>query len=303
MEVSHVKAFLAVAEELHFGRAAQRLHMAQPPLSRLVQQLEKDLGTRLFERTTRRVRLTAAGEALLGPAHAILDDLRLARVAVRAAGKGEVGRVRVGFAGPSSHMLIGNLARRVREQHPGIELVLHSVTYATEALSQLMDGSLDLAIVRWNSAPAGIASRVIQNERYVVAVAEDHRLATREGVLMSDLRDEPFITLPAHPGSSLRDALIRLSHKAGFAPDIIQVAPDSWTIMALVAAGVGVTLSVDSVIAHVPRDRLSVLPLMEPVAPVQARLAWRASEVSPALRLVLNASETALPTPYPETDN
>lgn len=301
MELSHIRAFLAVAEELHFGRAAERLHMAQPPLSRLIQQLERDLGAQLFERTTRSVRLTAAGEALIAPATEILDGIRVARAVVKAAGKGEVGRVRVGFAGPSSHMLIGQLARLVREKHPGIELSLRSVTFAAEGLSQVMDGSLDLAIVRWSVAPPGIASRVILNEHYVLAVPKDHRLAGRDRVSMAELRDEPFIALPADPGSSLRDAFIRKCHEAGFAPDIVQVAPDSWTIMALVAAGVGVTFTFDTVVAHVPRDGIAVIPLEEGVAAVQARLAWRDGDVSPAVRQVLEASEVALPTPS-ETD-
>lgn len=297
MELSHVRAFLAVAEELHFGRAAERLHIAQPPLSRLIQQLERDLGTQLFERTTRSVRLTPAGEALIAPATEILDGFRVAKAAVNAAGKGEIGRVRVGFAGPSSHMLIGKLARLVREKHPGIELGLRSVTYAAEGLSQVMDGVLDLAMVRWRVAPPGIASRVILNEHYVLVVPEDHRLACRKMVSMAELRDEQFVALPADPASSLRDSFIRKCHEAGFAPDIVQVAPDSWTVMALVAAGVGVTYSYDSVVVHIPREGIAVIPLEEGVAAVHARLAWRSGGVSPALLRVLEVSEVALPTP------
>ncbi|WP_116040363.1 LysR substrate-binding domain-containing protein [Amycolatopsis palatopharyngis] len=297
MELQQLRAFLAVAEELHFGRAAERLHIAQPPLSRIIQQLERDLGTRLFDRTTRTVRLTSAGEALVLPARDILDGCRVARASVKAAGLGETGRVRVGFAGPSSHMLIGRLARLVRRQHPGIELNLRSVTYGYEALAQVIEGSMDLAIVRWNSAPPGIASRIVQEEHYVLVVPTAHPLADRDIVSVAELRDEPFIALPADPGSSVRDAFISSCYQAGFAPDIVQVAPDSWTVMALVAAGVGVTFSIDTAVENVPDAGLRMVRLVEGVEPSYARLAWRDNDESPALREVLKASETALPVP------
>jgi DNA-binding transcriptional LysR family regulator len=297
MELHQLRAFLAVAEELHFGRAAERLHMAQPPLSRTIQQLERELGTRLFDRTTRTVRLTAAGEALVTPARDVLDGCRVAEVAVKAAGVGETGRVRVGFAGPSSHMLVGRLARLVRRQQPGIELSLRSVTYGYEALAHVIEGSMDLALVRWSAAPPGIASRVVQEEHYVLVVPSEHPLAGRDMVGVADLRQESFVALPADPGSSVRDAFIRSCYEAGFAPNIVQVAPDSWTVMALVAAGVGVTFSIDTAVEHIPSDGISVVPLREGVEPTYARLAWREDDDSPALREVLRASEAALPTP------
>lgn len=299
MEFQQLRAFLAVAEEAHFGRAAKRLHMAQPPLSRTIRALERELGTRLFDRTTRTVRLTSAGEALIVPARDIFDGCRIAEAAVHAAGKGETGRIRIGFAGPSSHVLIGRLARRVRRESPGIELSLRSVTYADEGLAQVMDGALDLAIVRWGTAPSGIAARVVQEEHYVLAVPADHPLAGAEIVSVADLRDEAFITLPADSGSSIRDALITSCYQAGFAPDIVQVAPDTWTAMALVSAGVGITISVDSAVEQIPGDGLSVVRLLEGIAPTYARLAWRENDDNPALRTVLCASEAVLPTPPP----
>lgn len=297
MELHQVRAFLAVAEELHFGRAATRLHMAQPPLSRTIRQLERELGAQLFERTTRSVRMTPAGEALIAPAHAVLQSCRTAARAVRAAVEGETGQVRLAFAGPSSHMLIGTLARRVRAEHPGIELKLHSVTYASEGLRQVVEGSLDLAIVRWDIAPEGIASRVLALERNVIAVPSDHPLAGRGQVSLAELRDEAWVSLPADPGSHLQTSFLRQCQAAGYAPRIVQAAPDSWTIMALVAAGAGITFTLDTVAEHIPKDGLVVLPLREPLPPVEARLAWRAQDTGAALRHVLRVSETALPTP------
>lgn len=297
MELHQVRAFLAVAEELHFGRAATRLHMAQPPLSRTIRQLERGLGAQLFERTTRSVRLTSAGEALIAPAHAVLQSFQTAARAVQAAVEGETGQVRLAFAGPSSHMLIGTLARRVRAEHPGIELKLHSVTYASQGLQQVQEGALDLAIVRWDIAPEGIESRVLALERNVIVVPSDHALGGRVEVSLAELRDEAWVSLPGDPGSHLHTSFLRHCQAAGYAPRIVQAAPDSWTIMALVAAGAGITFTLDTVVEHIPKDGLVVLPLREPLPPVEARLAWRAHDSSAVLRHVLRVSETALPTP------
>ncbi|AII06735.1 MULTISPECIES: LysR family transcriptional regulator [Rhodococcus] len=297
MEISQITAFLAVAEELHFGRAAQRLHSAQPPLSRTIRQLEKQLGATLFERNTRNVRLTPAGEALLGPAREILDACRLAEIAVAAAGRGQVGRVRIGFAGVSSHLLIGRWAKLVRHTHPGIEFVLDSSAFASEALNKLLDGTLDIGLVRWIFTPPGIASRVILNEDFVVAVPTDHALAGRDSVRIEELATEPWVTLPADPGSALRDSLQRAAHDAGFTPRIVQSAPDSMALMALVSAEVGCALTVSSVAENVNNPDVVFLPLVGGPSTLQLRIAWRADDDSAALREVLRLSEEALPTP------
>ncbi|BAH52504.1 LysR family transcriptional regulator [Rhodococcus opacus] len=297
MEISQITAFLAVAEELHFGRAAQRLHSAQPPLSRTIRQLEKQLGATLFDRNTRNVRLTSAGEALLGPAREILDACRLAEIAVAAAGRGQVGRVRIGFSGVSSHLLIGRWAKLVRHTHPGIEFVLHSSAFASEALNKLLDGTLDIGLARWIFTPPGIASRVILNEDFVVAVPADHPLAVSDGVRIAELATEPWVALPADPGSALRDSLQRAAHDAGFTPRIVQSAPDSMALMALVSAEVGCALTVSSVSENVNNPDVAFLPLVGGPSPLQLRMAWRADDDSAALREVLRLSEEALPTP------
>ncbi|CAG7590681.1 LysR family transcriptional regulator [Rhodococcus opacus] len=297
MEISQITAFLAVAEELHFGRAAQRLHSAQPPLSRTIRRLEKQLGATLFERNTRNVRLTSAGEALLGPAREILDACRLAEIAVAAAGRGQVGRVRIGFAGVSSHLLIGRWAKLVRHTHPGIEFVLDSSAFASEALNKLLDGTLDIGLVRWIFTPPGIASRVILNEDFVVALPTDHPLAGRDGVRIEELATEPWVTLPADPGSALRDSLQRAAHDAGFTPRIVQSAPDSMALMALVSAEVGCALTVSSVAENVNNPDVVFLPLLGGPSTLQLRIAWRADDDNAALREVLRLSEEALPTP------
>jgi DNA-binding transcriptional LysR family regulator len=297
MTPQELEAFLAVAEELHFGRAAERLHIAQPPLSRTIRQLEHDVGSALFQRTTRRVRLTSAGEALVEPARQVLESLRSARLAVQSAGRGEIGRVSLGFAGPASHLLVAALGRRVREAHPGIELNLRSTTYGPGALRAVIDGDLDLAIVRWAEAPRGVESRIVSEEHYVLVVPDDHRLVGRVLVSMADCRDEAFVALPGDPGSWVHDAFIRAANDAGFSPNIVQRAPESWTAMALVAAGVGITFSVDAAVQNVVQRGIAVVPLREGRQPTYSRLVWRANAENPALHAVVRASRDVLPTP------
>jgi DNA-binding transcriptional LysR family regulator len=299
VELHQIRAFLAVAEELHFGRAAKKLHMAQPPLSRAIQRLEHELNAPLFVRSTRTVQLTPAGEALLAPARDILDACRRSAVAVASVGKGETGLVRMAFAGVSSHVMVGKLAKRVRETHPGIEIQLYSSNFALPAMDKVIGGAMEVGLGRWNFIPASLDSRVVANERLVIALHEDHALSQRPSLLMSDLDGQPFVTLPRHPGAILHDFLHRLANGAGYAPEIVQVAPDSQTLMALVAAEIGVALTVSSVPENFQYPGVVFLPLDDPAEPIQLRLVWRKDNSSPALREVLRLSETVLPNPGP----
>ncbi|TQL19648.1 DNA-binding transcriptional LysR family regulator [Streptomyces sp. SLBN-134] len=296
VELRYLTAFVAVAEELHFGRAARRLQMAQPPLSQQIRQLEKELGVQLFERNTRSVRLTSAGDSFLGPVRTVLRDLDLATRAVKAAGRGEFGRVTVGFAGASSHEALPLLTRAVRASHPGIELVLAGQTYANTALARVAEGTLDLGFVRLPARRPGVRTRVIYEEELICALPSDHRLARQERIALADLAQEPFVTFPSNAGSSLRDAMTEACEKAGVVPRVTQEAPDSHTILALVAAGVGVTLTLTSV-QHVQGTGLVYRPLDGDPVRLHAALAWRADNPSAALRTVLAVAEEALPTP------
>nr|WTB34445.1 LysR family transcriptional regulator [Streptomyces sp. NBC_00830] len=296
MELRHLSAFIAVAEELHFGRAAKRLQMAQPPLSQQIRQLEKELGVQLFERNTRSVRLTSAGESFLQPVRTVLDDLDTAVRAARAAGRGEYGRVTIGFAGASSHETLPLLTRAVRAAHPALELVMKGQTYADVALAGVADGSLDLGFVRLPVTRPGVQYRVIDEEELVCALPSDHPLARLERVPIEVLAQEHFVSFPANTGSTVRDATVGACEAAGFNPRVVQEAPDSYTILALVAAGVGVTLTVTSC-QHIQQNGLVYRPLAGPPIRLQAALAWRTDNPSAALRSVLAVAGSALPTP------
>jgi DNA-binding transcriptional LysR family regulator len=296
VDLIQLQVFCVVAEELHFGRAAGRLHLAQPYLSRTIRALEADLGTPLFERTTRRVELTPAGRALLEPAAAILRMGERARSDVEAAHRGESGHVRLSFAGPSSQVMVGNLARKVREQHRRIDLAFRPGRYGPAVVAELLEHTTDLAIARFEHAPPGVQSRAVARERGVLAVPAGHPVADAASVSFAELRGEPFITLPEAFGSAVRAMFVSGCHAAGFAPDIVQTAPDSWTCVALVAAGVGMHFTTDSAVNQMILDGVRIVPLTEEISPIFGYLLWRAGDRDPALARVLAISEQVLPT-------
>ncbi|MEU9357560.1 LysR substrate-binding domain-containing protein [Streptomyces sp. NPDC048301] len=296
MELKHLTGFVAVAEELHFGRAAERLHIAQSPLSQQIRLLERDLGAKLFDRTTRTVRLTPAGQALLDPARRLLADASAVRRTVRAAHLGEVGRVSVGFAGASSYSALPVLTRAVTSRLPGIELVLEGQTYTGEALRRVTEGTLDVGFVAL-PVRRGITARVVRMERLVLALPDSHRLADRTEVPVGELAGEPIVTFPLARESAVREAMVQACHDAGFAPRIAQEAPDSYNMLALVGAGVGVAVVVESA-RNIHLEHVVFRPLAGddvPVLPIA--LGWRTGNRSVALEAVLRVAEEVLPTP------
>ncbi|OZC62863.1 LysR family transcriptional regulator [Rhodococcus sp. 06-621-2] len=287
MDVEQLRAFLAVAEELHFGRAAARLHVAQPPLSRTIKYLEKHLGATLFDRNTRSVKLTASGHALIEPARAVLEALRTAEDTVKSADGGDTGRVKIAFAGVSTHRMVARLARVVRSQHPGIELELSSQNFAQPAMKRLLSGDTDIALGRWDIIPSSVESEIVLRDHLVVALADTHPLANARHVRFDRLAAEQFVSLPLHEGSVLPDRLRRLADAHGFVADVVQIAPDTQTALALVAAEVGCHLTLASVADNVTDPHVVFIPLGGTIADVDMRAAWHRVNTNPALRVVL----------------
>ncbi|WP_226831363.1 LysR family transcriptional regulator [Brevibacterium sp. FME17] len=293
MELRHFAAFTAVAQELHFGRAAETLHIAQPALSQMIRSLEKDMGVQLFERTTRRVRLTSSGEALLEPAQAIQAQVDGARRIARAAQEGVVGRVKIGFGGTSGYSILSRLSREVAHRQPGISLELHPQTYSGEAALAIRDGRMDLAVVSPPS-PAGIDVHAIRQERVMVALPTDHELADKEIVSMTDLVDQPFISYAPSHGSQVREVMMRLADEAGFLPHIMQEAPDPYSLLALVGAQVGIAIVVESS-DHIHIDGVTYVRLAEGGDAFTLALGWRRNNPSEALARVIEVVREILP--------
>lgn len=295
MELKHLQAFAVVAEELHFGRAADRLGIAQPQLSQWIKRLEADLGSPLFSRSTRSVRLTQQGEAILQPARQTIDWARRTELAVLANDPEVFGKVRVGYAGASSREVLPAVARALRADEPGIELDLRSMVYGGHAPGLVAAGDLDVGFSRLPLQQSRVHGRVFAYERVLVALPADHRLAALEQVPLSELAQEPWVSFPATKGSNVRDMALRLAHEAGFTPRIAQEAPDSYAILGLVAAGVGVSLTVSSV-RHIETPGLIYRDLTGEPSFLAAIIIW-GDAPDRATRRVLEIMEQVLPTP------
>ncbi|MDR6174197.1 DNA-binding transcriptional LysR family regulator [Nocardioides zeae] len=295
IDVHQLRMFLAVAEELHFGRAAERLHIAQPPLSRAVKQLEREVGATLFRRTTRSVALTSAGQALVLPAREVLASLARAEDAVEAAVTGRAGVVRVDFAGVSTHAVVARLARAVRAEAPGIRLELSSQKFARPAMRRLLDGDSDLVLGRWDVVPPDVCADVVVRDDLVVAVPDTHALAGRARASMAELAGQGFVSLPPHEGAVLLDRLRQLTRAHGFVADVVQEAPDTQTALALVGAEVGCHLTFTSVAVNASHPHVAFVALdgvsddaEGTVQDVHLRAARRRGDDNPALRVVVD---------------
>ena len=296
VEVRSLEAFIAVAEELHFGRAARRIHMAQSPLSQVIRKLEREIGTPLFDRGNRAVALTAAGHALLPHARKVVEEVDLGRRATVASAGEVYGTVAIGFSGVLNHQTLPSLTRAVRARYPHIAFTLVARTVTAQAVDQVRAGNLDLAFVGMPVDPDLVASRLIGVEDMGVVASVDHPLAGSVSVELTDLGDAGFVSMPQNQGSVLWERTVAACVDAGFRPRIVQEVSDPYLVLSLVAAGVGVTLA--------PTCLQSVLPagcVFLPIAPhppvLESGLAWRRDDVSAALRAVLDLSVEVLPTP------
>ena len=243
IELHQLRSFLAVAEELHFRRAAQQLHLAQPALSQQIQRLEERLGVDLFVRNNRRVELTSAGRALREQARRTLGQAEHAIEVARAAGRGELGVLRLGFVGSVSYQLLPMLARRIRDQAPRIELKFVQLTTDAQ-IAALLRGDIDVGIARDDGADLTQSVQVqpILRERLAAVVPVDHRFAGRQRIYLKELHGEDFIFPPREEAQRFHDWLLQCCRGAGFSPNITQRILQFPALMGLVAAGLGVGL-------------------------------------------------------------
>lgn len=241
MELRQLRYFVAVAEELHFRRAAARLHVSQPPLSQQIGALERELGCRLLARTRRRVELTPAGAAFLRDARATLAELDAATARARAIDAGQVGVLRVNFVGSALLSIVPAAVQRFRRGRPEVEIELHERSTAQQ-LQAVADGAVDVGLVRPPiEAGAGVRAEVVMRERSVAAVPADHRLATLRRIPLRRLAAEPLVLFPRDQAPGFHDLLIGRLAATGASPQIVQYAPEMLTIIGLVAAGIGVS--------------------------------------------------------------
>jgi DNA-binding transcriptional LysR family regulator len=293
MELRHLRYFIAVAEELHFRRAAERLHMSQPPLSQQIRQLEEEVGATLLSRNQRKVELTAAGAAFLVRAHEILDAVEDAAREARRVQRGEVGRLAVGFVGSAMYSFVPELLRAFREQAPDIALRLHELG-TTEQLRQLDDGRLDVGFLRTPGRWPGLAFETVVEEPVVVALPDVHPLAKRPLVRLEDLEGESLVLLTPAGSPGLRAALASTIARLGGEEQIVQEVAAMQTVIGLVAAGVGISLVPESVRA-LERPGVTYRPLDGETPAVRLAMAWRAADESAVLTAFLAKARATAP--------
>jgi DNA-binding transcriptional LysR family regulator len=247
MDLRQLQYFIAVAEELHFTRAASRLNMRQPPLSQAIQRLEEDLGVRLLARGTRRVQLTEAGRSFLESARTILRLVDETKLAMHQFSHGERGSIAIGFtASASFNMSVAGAISGFRAAFPDVEIQLTEGVTA-ELLPRLRSGTLDLAFIRTSPGEAdGLREHHQLHEQMFVALPLNHRLASRSGIPLRALANERFVFHPRKDGRALYDSYIAACQNAGFSPNVIQHAPQMASTINLVAAGIGVTFVTES---------------------------------------------------------
>jgi DNA-binding transcriptional LysR family regulator len=259
IEIRHLRYFVAIAEHGGFRRAAERLHISQPPLSQQMAQLEERVGTPLLTRSPRGVALTLAGEAFLRDARHLLADLDRAIETARKAGAGQTGLVRVGFVGSTAYPTVPDVVRAFRATHPNVEIRLRELSTATQA-EALLAGSLDIGFVRAPLDDEGLDVHVIHREPVLAAIPDSHPLAHATAVDLGALAAQPLIMFPRTQAPRFFDLLMDSLAATGTAPYIVQEAVEMQTIIGLVASGLGLSL-VPAAVSALAREHVVYLPI------------------------------------------
>jgi len=282
MELRHLRYFVAVAEELNFTRAAERLHIGQPPLSHAIRLLEEDVGAQLFVRTKRWVRLTEAGALFLQDAYRILALSEQAAETARRAERGEVGELRIGFTFSTPFTpLFAKAINEYRHAYPNVKLTLHEISTMRQ-MEWLAQRNLDLGFVRppEMTLPDALTLARLRDDPLLAVLPEDHPLARQKSVAMKDMAGLPFVMYPAAAGTGIHPLIVKLAHAAGYTPRVAQEAGEASTIIGLVAAGCGVSLLPAS-FERVKMDGVAYRPVRDKGATITLMLARRAHEWSP----------------------
>ncbi|QHN02864.1 LysR family transcriptional regulator [Granulicella sp. WH15] len=242
IELRHLRYFVAVAEELHFGRAAQRLHLAQPPLSQQIRKLEEILGYPLFLRTSRSVALTATGQAFLQSARRTLRNVQSDIEEARSVGRGEVGSLHIGFVGSAMLATLPAMLRAYTQAYPRVRLHLHE-SFTSSVLEGLENGTLDAGILRDGDPTDGLDITTIFSEPYVAVLPASHPRAGQKSIAPASLRGESLVFHPRSAGVRAFEKPMSLFDRHGFRPPIVQEASHWVTILELVGSGLGISIA------------------------------------------------------------
>jgi DNA-binding transcriptional LysR family regulator len=241
MELRHLRYFMMVATELHFGKAAEKLHIAQPPLSKQIQDLEAELGFELFTRTKRSVAITPAGQAFLSEVTQIFQQLDRAIDIGRKTSRGELGQISIGFVGSATYNILPVMLQQFRDRYPHVQIELHELT-TDRQLIWLREGRIDIGLIRPPIIERDLDSQIIFQESLVIALPINHHLAMVDSIDLTTLAIEPFILFPRQLAPGLYDPIIAICQAAGFSPQVVQECIQMQTIVSLVSANMGVSI-------------------------------------------------------------
>jgi DNA-binding transcriptional LysR family regulator len=285
MDMRHLRCFVAVSQELHFGRAAERLHLTQPPVSMAIKELEEELGVTLLERTSRRISLTRAGEDALRDARAILAAAETMRKRAREAAKGLMGSLSIGFISLPAYSFLPVTLRRFTESYQRVKITLEEGT-TDHILHDVESGNLDVGLVfSMPDLPAALSFRLVHLEPLVVALPESHPLAEGSRVALEKLSNEQFLGFERHQGPLMFDAIVATCMRHGFSPKLFP-ARQMHTIVSLVSGGIGVALVPGSVQA-LHREGVVYRSMKGEKTIVETIAVWRRSDDSPLVKALL----------------
>jgi DNA-binding transcriptional LysR family regulator len=306
LDSRQLRYFVAVAEELHFGRAAKRLHISQPPLSQQIRQLETQLGVHLFERSPRSVQLLPAGAVLLAQARGILAELERTVELVQSTARGDRGLLRLGYTAASAFTLLPVLIRAFKKHYPYVEVVLMELL-SSEQAEALLQQRLDVGLLRPFRPQAELCAQTLVEEPMILALPADHPLAAQTQVQVQQLHAQSLIGFTRTEARYLQELVDDMLTTAGVQPHLTQRATQPHTMLSLVSAGLGVAI-VPEAATQAPVKGVVYRPLLtqgaSPMASVH--LAWRASDERPLLRNFLDiargvmASGTSSAAPLPQ---
>ncbi|MGO3526957.1 LysR family transcriptional regulator [Glutamicibacter arilaitensis] len=291
MDTRLIRYFVAVAEERHFGRAAARLHIAQPPLSQQIKQLEETLNTQLLIRATRKVELTNAGELLLTRGRILLEELEQLSRDVRTVGDGALGVLRLGSTGSATSRIMPKLIESSSQQMPGLQLNVQGEMLTPQMVEGLVEGRLDLAILRPPVRGTEVDYMLLDRDHLAVALPLGHPLAAHDELDLEQLAGEKFICYP--PSSAVNSIIVDSCRRVGFVPRVAQVASETSTLLTFVAAGLGIGLLPTT--HYLPHsNRITFRPLRNAPA-VDLAIAWRAGNESALMRNFLELCKELFP--------
>jgi DNA-binding transcriptional LysR family regulator len=285
MELRQLRYFIALADEMNFTRAASRLHISQPPLTRQIQQLEASLGVTLFDRTTRGVNLTPAGTVFLEEARKIVDLADQAAGKAKLAQQGQLGRLDIGIFGSATWTVIPQLINELRSSHPQVIVSLHNTT-KHQQVEAVRERRMDIGFNRVFPELDDLVVETVMEEGLFVAMHKDHRLARRRTIAVNDLIDEPMILFPNNVRPTFADTVVTLCSNAGFMPKVVQEVEDVVTAIALVSSQLGISVVPESAISlHLPQ--IVYHPLRAADAKVDLSCIYRQENTSPTLKAFL----------------